>query len=69
MSEVDSDFIDSQVILAEDLVLDSIIKLRGFGIDEEFLFPNLDKIAQETNRFSVSGSADFPNNRTKASKV
>ena len=69
LSEVDSDFIDSQVVLSEDLVLDSITKLRGLGIDDEFLFPNLDKIAQETNRFSVTGSADFPNNRTNAGKL
>jgi len=61
--EVSSDIVYSQVILSEDLVLDSMTRLRGLGIDEEFLFPNLDKIAQETNRFSVTGGADYPNRR------
>jgi len=60
LNEIDSNLVKSKVILSESLVIDSIIKLRGLGIDEEFLFPNLDKIAQEVNRFSVTGSVDFP---------
>ncbi len=59
-NEINSDFINSQVVLSEYLVMDSITKLRGLGIDDDFLFPNLDRIAQETNRFSVTGSAEFP---------
>jgi hypothetical protein len=59
--EVSSLYIFSKVILSEDLVLDSLTRLRGLGIDREFLFPDLDKIAQETNRFSVTGSAKFQN--------
>lgn len=61
--EVSPDLIHSQIILSEELVLESITKLRGLGIDEEFLFPNLDQIAKETNRFSVTGSADYPKGR------
>jgi hypothetical protein len=61
--EVGSEFIHSKVVLSEELVLASIIKLRGLGIDKEFLFPDLDRIAQETNRFSVTGSAEFPSNQ------
>lgn len=63
--EIGDDVICEQVILSEVLVIDSIVKLRGLGIDDEFLFPNLDKVAQETNRFSVTGSADFPSIRAQ----
>lgn len=67
--KISTDLINSCVILSEDLVLDSITKLRGLGIDDEFLFPNLDKIAQDTNRFSVTGSANFPSNHTKTGEL
>jgi len=69
LNEIDPNLVESQVILSENLVMDSIIKLRGLGIDDEFLFPNLDKIAQDVNRFSVTGSADFPKSLTKTSKL
>ncbi|NOT05772.1 MAG: FRG domain-containing protein [Anaerolineales bacterium] len=67
LSEVDAGFIDSKVILSENLVMDSVIKLRGLGIDNESMFPNLDKIAEEINRFSVTGGAEFPAVRPKKS--
>ncbi|SRR5258706_7038996 len=62
VNEVDSALVHSKVILSEYLVMESITKLRGLGIDDESLFPNLDKIAQETNRFSATGSANIPRN-------
>ncbi len=63
--KIGDDVVCSQVVLSEGLVIDSIVKLRGLGIDDEFLFPDLDRVAQEINRFSVTGSADFPSNRTR----
>ena len=58
---IEPKFIYNKVTLSEDLVLNSITKLRGLGIEKEFLFPDLDKIAQETNRFSVTGSVRLRN--------
>jgi hypothetical protein len=58
--KISPELVHRKVTLAERLVLDSLTGLRGLGIDQEFLFPDLDSIAQETNRFSVTGAADFP---------
>ena len=58
--EINDDLIDSHIVLSEGLVLDSITRLRGRGVDSGFLFPDFERIAQETNRFAVTGSPDFP---------
>lgn len=59
-SNIHEKFIFRKIILSENLVMDSLTKLRGRGIDEEYLFPDLVKVAEETNRFSVTGNANFP---------
>ena len=57
--KVSSDLIYSRAILSEKMVLESLKRLRGQGIDEDYLYPDLDQIARDTNRFSVSGNADY----------
>lgn len=56
--EIGHNLIHAKVILSETLVLESIMKLKGEGIDKEYLFPDFDEVARTANRFSVTGSAD-----------
>jgi hypothetical protein len=57
-AEISYELIDAHITISEKCVFETIIGLRGKGIDEFFLFPDLDKIAAEIKRFSVTGSAD-----------
>lgn len=45
--------------ISEDIVRESLTKLKGLGIDRESLFPDLEAIAQETLRFAVTGRSRY----------
>jgi hypothetical protein len=55
---IDTGLIDLKVVLAERLVIESLARLKGLGIDRHTIFPNLGRLAEEVNRFSTTGSAD-----------
>jgi hypothetical protein len=59
-AEISHELVDTHVTISEYCVFESLTGLRGMGIDEYFLFPDLDAIADEIKGFSTTGSAELP---------
>lgn len=57
---VGEEFVHTKVILSEWLAVESLACLRSLGLSCRRLFPNLEMLATEVQRFSVTGSADYP---------
>ena len=57
---VEDELVHTKVILSEGLAIESLAHLSELGFDCHRLFPDLDKLAQQASRFSVTGRADFP---------
>lgn len=57
---ISKELMHTKVILSEWLVNESLMRLKGLGFDRCHLFPTLQELAQEANRFSATGAADFP---------
>jgi len=57
---VEDGLVHTKVILSEGLAIESLAHLSELGFDRRRLFPDLDKLAQQASRFSVTGAPDFP---------
>jgi hypothetical protein len=57
---VEEGLVHSKVILSEGLAIESLSHLSKLGFDWPRLFSDLDKLAQQASRFSVTGAPDFP---------
>ena len=58
--QINHALLHSLVTLSEEMVLETTMRLKGRWIDHEYLFPDLDQIARDANRFAVTGSAELP---------
>jgi len=58
--KVKDELVHTKVILSEGLAIESLARLSELGLDRHRLFPDLDKLAQQASRFSVTGAPDFP---------
>jgi hypothetical protein len=59
-AKVEDELVHTKVTLSEGLAIESLARLSELGLDEDHLFPNLDKLADEAERLSVAGGPDFP---------
>lgn len=57
---ISEELIDSKIKLSEGLVAGSLRYLKGQGIDQSSLFPQLKRLVREVKRFATTGSPDFP---------
>jgi len=57
--KIDGGLILYRVILRESFVIDGLLELAALRYSREFLFPNLDEIAEEIRRFATSPNPDF----------
>lgn len=59
-AKVEDELVHTKVMLSEGLAIESLARLSDLGFDRHRLFPDLDKLAQQASRFSVTGAPDFP---------
>ena len=57
--QISHELIHSLITLSEEMVFEATMRLKGRWIDHEYLFPDLDQIARDANRFAVTGSTEF----------
>jgi hypothetical protein len=60
------ELIDTKVKLSEGVAIESCTRLKELGVDRRSLFPKLGRLAQEVNRFSVTGNTHFPDTGDEA---
>jgi hypothetical protein len=59
-AKVEDELVHTKVTLSEGLAIESLARLSELGFDWPRLFPDLDKLALQAGRFSVTGAPDFP---------